>query len=88
MPLHVPPFGGKDAVHHAVTNSPVPPGLVMADHAVLLGAESRDALWEGKLKLSVRNPTTWATMSWYRVLPTIAPVANSRTAHSSMLPAR
>ena len=39
MPLHLRPFGGEDAVHHAVADCPVAPGMVMADHAILAGPE-------------------------------------------------
>ena len=51
MPLHVRPFGGEDAVHHAVPDCAVSPGLVMADHAVLPCAEPFDGSLGGKVEV-------------------------------------
>src|SRR5690349_11411905 len=42
MSLHVPPLACENAVHHAVTHGPVASREVMADHAVLLGADGFD----------------------------------------------
>ena len=56
VPLHVGPFGGKDAEHHAVANGAVAASLMMAKHAVLLGADPGDRALRRKVEVVGSQP--------------------------------
>ena len=51
MPLHVRPFVRQDAVHHGVAHRPVAARRVVADHAVLPGAERLDRPLRGEVEV-------------------------------------
>src|SRR5213593_1022403 len=56
MPFHVGPFGGKDAVDHCVTDRSITPGVVVANHAVLLGAKRRDRFLGNEVEVVRSKP--------------------------------
>src|SRR4051812_49221007 len=51
MSFYVGPFGGQDAVHDTVSHRSVSPGVVMADHAILMRAERFDGSLRCKVEV-------------------------------------
>src|SRR2546423_9082897 len=51
MPLHVRPFTRKDAIEDAVAHRRVAPRLVMAENAILLGAQRLNRALRGQVEV-------------------------------------
>src|SRR6267142_4556113 len=67
MPFHIRPFFGKNAEHHAVTDRPIPPGIVMAEYTVLVSAKSRYRPLRCEVEVVSPQPDDTTTQRFERV---------------------